>query len=234
MFCNWRSHLILFALLVTKSNLAVEVTKESILAVIRQVIYEDTYREIRDHDLPMLHRTSRQMQKMIVKITEKYSTMQDYKDVINQTCLTTSIVHNMTVLSRNLTRIMNEEVPLMEEKINQTISELEEIRVKLDHFANEVKQQPVSEFNMEKLKRLQALTSSYSKSNDKIQQINRQLSQILNEIVHPGLASIDKYNACLAITAQSLLDHGIDQLMKNEDDTQLAAEELLNYNRTDL
>ena len=49
---------------------------------------------------------------------------------------------------------MNEEVPVMEEKINQVVLELEEIRVKLDHFAYEVKQQPISEFNMEKLKRL--------------------------------------------------------------------------------
>ena len=76
MFCNWHPHLILFALLVMKSNLAVEITKESILALIPQVIHEDTYREIRDHHLPKLHRTSRQMQKMIVQITEKYSAMQ--------------------------------------------------------------------------------------------------------------------------------------------------------------
>ncbi|UJR16865.1 hypothetical protein I4U23_003763 [Adineta vaga] len=209
---------LLFLLLTVKLILTEESTTESVLSLLPQMIHEDTYQEIRDKFLPVIRRASRNMQSMIIKITEEYTKIQKYKDVINQTCLSSSLVVNMTKLSRNLTRIMQEEVPSIEEEVNHILSDIEELKKKVDELTYDVKQQPVPQFNHEQLQRLQILKNIYEKLNSQLNQINQQLKQILNEIIHPGLASVEKYNACLASVAQSLIDYGINEIVEHMDD----------------
>jgi hypothetical protein len=42
--------------------------------------------------------------------------------------------------------------------------------------------------------------------------------RILDDVLHPGLDSVEKYNTCLASTAQLLIDYGIDQALEHIDD----------------
>lgn len=60
----------------------------------------------------------------------------------------------------------------------------------------------------------------------------------MNEVIQPGLLSVEKYNACLNSTAQSLLDYGVDQFVEHidDDDRELAPAEnsFWSNNRTDL
>lgn len=41
---------------------------------------------------------------------------------------------------------------------------------------------------------------------------------MINEIIRPGLQSVNEYNACLRTVGQSLHDYGIDQLVEQMDD----------------
>jgi len=41
---------------------------------------------------------------------------------------------------------------------------------------------------------------------------------MLDEILRPGLHSVEEYNICLGSTAQSLIDYGLDQLVEHMDD----------------
>ncbi|CAF0870984.1 unnamed protein product [Rotaria sordida] len=80
----------------------------------------------------------------------------------------------------------------------------------------------------------------YQKWNDQLGHIRRQLMQILDEILHPGLGLIEEYNICLRSTAQSLIDYSIDQIVEHidddDDDDQLFPLDNLSssYNHTDL
>lgn len=154
-----------------------ETTTESVLSTLSQMLHEPYYPEMRDELLPSIHRTSRTMQSMIIKITEQYSKMQVYKDVINQSCLSSSLVVHMTELSRNLTRIMQKDVPAIEEELQRITPKIEEMKEQVDELTADVQLQPVPQFNKEQLQRSQVLTDRYRRLNNQLNEMNQQLKQ---------------------------------------------------------
>ncbi|CAF0797924.1 unnamed protein product [Adineta steineri] len=179
------------------------------------MVHANTSYELRDHILPTIRRSSRKMQSIIIRTTEQYRKMQEYKDVINESCLSTSLVIKMSKLSRNLTEIMLKDVPLIEKELNYIIIDIEELKKEIDQLMNKIKQEKVT---LEHVEHLQRLTNNYQKLNDQINKFTQQLTPMLNEIISPGLILIDKYNTCLSSTAQSLIDHSLDQIVEYIDD----------------
>jgi len=70
-------HLHVFFLLFTiKLISAEEITIQSLLSNLPEIVHEKIYHEIRDDTLPKIRRMSRKMQSIIIKSTEAYSKMQ--------------------------------------------------------------------------------------------------------------------------------------------------------------
>ncbi|CAF1522251.1 unnamed protein product [Rotaria sp. Silwood1] len=135
---------------------------------------------------------------------------------------------------------MRKDVPLMKEELQHIVPQMEEIQKQIDKFMASVKHQQGFLLNTEQLQKLQTLTNMYQKWNDQLGQIHRQLMQILDEILRPGLGLVEEYNTCLGSTAQSLIDYSIDQIVEHidddDDDDQLFPLDNLSssYNHTDL
>jgi len=237
MLSFYHRHLI-FLLLTIKLILAEEITTQSVLVNLPEMVHEKTYHEMHTHLLPKIRRICRKLQSMIVKTAEEFNKMQDYKDFLNQSCQSSSLIFNMTELLKNLTQIIQKDVPLIEEALNRIVPQMDELQKQIDGLMDYVKKQQMSRWNTEQLEKLQTLTNNYQKLNDQLHQINRQLMQMMDEILSPGLDSFEKYNACLNSTAHSLIDYGLDQLvehMDDDDDQLFPSEELsLSNNHTDL
>ncbi len=105
---------------------------------------------------------------------------QEYKDVINQSCLSSSLVFNMTKLSRNLTRIMQKDVPFVEEEINRIVPHMGELQKQIDELTDYFKQQKVPQLNIEELQKFRKLIDLYQKLNDQLRQIHQQVTKYVS------------------------------------------------------
>ncbi|CAF1205142.1 unnamed protein product [Rotaria sordida] len=70
-------------------------------------------------------------------------------------------------------------------------------------------------------------------------ELNKNLMQMMNEILAPGISTVDEYNECMKLTARALIDYGYNQSVEHIDDDDvneflLSTDILLPNNRTDI
>jgi predicted transcriptional regulator len=78
----------------------------------------------------------------------------------------------MTKLSRNLTRIIKEDLPLIEDELNRIVPQMEELQKQKDGLMDTIKQQQVPRLNIEEL---QTLRNTHQKVNNQLGEIQRQV-----------------------------------------------------------
>ncbi|CAF1082557.1 unnamed protein product [Rotaria sordida] len=183
---------------------------------------------------------SQRTQSIILSTTKAFNRMQKYKDVTNQTCLLPSLILYIGQFSTNLTRIVQTEVPFIEQELKRIVPDMNKLQNKIKQLTHDDKQQKiVVRFNKEQMQKFYELTNTYKKLNDEMFELNKKLMQMMNEILAPGISTVDEYNECMKLTARALIDYGYNQSVEHIDDDDvneflLSTDILLPNNRTDM